>query len=414
MRAVAATYTDGLSGAGIAACRLTEALADAGIEMSMLVARKATNQDGVHQPGGKAGFISLAGRQFISKWMLRMCGAATTETLSANLFPTGFHRHLNATAADIVHLHWVGAEMISIEEIARIRAPIVWTLHDEWFNLGVEHYGRLEASPLGGPPQRTRPPAFRSLDRNVRNRKFKHWEVASPWIVTPSRWLESRVSESGVLRSGSIRTIPNPVPISVFKRQNRAEARERLGLEPGVRMIGFGAVKSLSDKRKGYDYLKVALAGLEGRSDTHLLVFGASGSDAPMPLPTHFLGTISEDDRLALAYAAMDVFVCPSLQDNLPNTIAEALACGIPCVGFRTGGIPDLIQHGRNGFLADPMDSAALLHGIEHCLDPGRNLEYSRNARAFAEQVLDPRIVAAQYLDVYRSAVVQPSPEDAT
>src|SRR5690606_6073377 len=99
------------------------------------------NRGYVDQPGGNSSFIALAARQFTSKWILRMCGAASTETLSANLFPTGLHRRVNAIKADIAHLHWMGSEMIRIEEVARIRAPIVWTLHDEWFNLGVEHYG---------------------------------------------------------------------------------------------------------------------------------------------------------------------------------------------------------------------------------------------------------------------------------
>lgn len=408
MRALAVTYTDGLSGAGIAACRITDALADFGVEMSMLVARKSTHRDYVRQPGGHAGYIALAGRQFTSKWILRMCGAASSETLSANLFPTRLHRHVNAVNADIAHLHWTGSEMIRIEEISRICAPIVWTLHDEWFNLGVEHYGPLEYAAGGRPAVNARNPLFRSLDQHVRNRKNACWSVASPRIVTPSKWLEKQVAESGVIPPGSIRTIPNPVPLSVFRPLDRTVARTRLGLDANTRLVGFGAVRSLADKRKGFEYLQEALACIPARHGVQLLVFGASRNDTPMPLPTHFLGTICDDEQLALAYAAMDVFVCPSLQDNLPNTVAEALACGTPCVGFRTGGIPDLIVHEHNGFLAEPMDAISLLEGIEHCLDPRHNLEYSRNGRAFAERVLDPAVVAAQYLDVYCSAASRP------
>jgi glycosyltransferase involved in cell wall biosynthesis len=401
MRVIAATYTNGLSGAGIAACRISDALRDAGVATETLVASKVGGSEHVHQSGGRASSLRMGGRQFASKLLLRALGASP-GTLSANLFPTGFHRHLNGSAADIVHLHWVGAEMLQIEEISKISTPIVWTLHDEWFALGLEHYeSPRDAEALHSPGLRER--LLASLDRRARQRKSSHFSPDAICIVCPSAWLARRVSVLTPWPTEKIRVIRNPVPLHIFSPTPRNEARDRLGLDPARKLIGFGAVKSTDDARKGYSHLRTAVEGMAARNDVDLLIFGADSGQVPTSIATHFSGTVHDETKMALLYSAMDVFVCPSTQENLPNTVAEALACGTPCVAFEAGGLPDLIAHRENGYLAQAFSAEDLRVGIEHCLEEGNNGKYSLGARAFAERNLAPAVIAKDYLDVYES-----------
>ena len=118
----------------------------------------------------------------------------------------------------------------------------------------------------------------------------------------------------------------------------------------------------------------------------------------------HSLGKLRDDTTLALAYAAADVFVVPSLQDNLPNTVMEALACGTPCVGFNIGGMPDMIEHQQNGYLAQPYETEDLAQGIAWVLeDQKRGDRLSQRARAKVEQAFTLQHQAAQYFELYQS-----------
>jgi glycosyltransferase involved in cell wall biosynthesis len=406
MKILSITYTDQFSGAGIAAIRLHRALLDAGVDSTMAVMAKRSDLEDVVPLGTMPTFAACAVRQFLSKQLLRAAGCIKGETLSTNLFPSGLHRVINRIAPDLVHLHWIGGETIQIEEIARIEAPIVWTLHDEWPAIGMEHY-RTFPDRRGVPPVASprRSWLFRRMDSYVRARKQICWQKAKPSFVAPSRWLTALAQQE--LPSGlrPVRTIPNTVPLDIFRPISKSEARYKLGLPAEARLIAFGAINSTGDSRKGYAVLRAALklfAERLGENSATLLLFGnrMGHEEAIEGLPCRFYGVTNDTSQLALLYAAADVFVCPSLQENLPNTVAEALSCGTPCVGFAIGGLPDLIDHGRNGYLARPFDAADLALGIETVVAMPDSARV--RARAKAEMLLDGKQVAASYLQLYR------------
>jgi glycosyltransferase involved in cell wall biosynthesis len=402
MRVAAVTYTESLSGAGIAALRVHRALRSEGIDSELMVLRKRTSADDVQTIGGAWTRRAQAMRCRTTQAILRALGGDPDVALSANLFPTGLHRRLNAVDADVLHLHWVGAEMIRIEELTLLNKPLVWTLHDEWLSEGMAHYGELEHGVVTDSHPRA---AFRRLDRHVRARKATALARMQPFIATPSHWLAERTRQSGLIDCEHIRVIPNPVPTEIYRPTDRSIARERLGLPENGRVIGFGAVSAMADPRKGYSMLKSALYALSNRQDKDLslLVFGAEREGNDFPIPTRFAGVVTNDDDIAMLYAAMDVFVCPSMQENLPNTIAEAMGCGVPCVAFAVGGIPDLIEHNRSGYLATPFDAMDLSHGILACI--AQTDEYGYAARQFVEQNLAPALIASRYSAIYEDAL---------
>jgi len=166
-------------------------------------------------------------------------------------------------------------------------------------------------------------------------------------------------------------------------------------------------MNATSDRRKGFHLLQPALQSLSkfGWHDrTELVVFGSSqpSNQADLGFKSHYFGKLGDDISLALVYAAADVFVAPSIQDNLPNTVMEAIACGTPCVGFNIGGMPDMIEHQQNGYLAKPYEIEDLAQGIAWVREnPERHQKLSRRAREKTEQEFTLELQARRYLSLF-------------
>jgi glycosyltransferase involved in cell wall biosynthesis len=223
-------------------------------------------------------------------------------------------------------------------------------------------------------------------------------------LVCPSRWLAERAQASALFRDRPVTCIPNTLPLDTYAPGPRDEARRRLGLPLDAALVGFGAAAALGDPRKGFSVLREALGVLAQRSDARrprLVLFGRDRPLPPLPLPVHDLGILTDENRLADALRAMDVFVCPSLQENLPNTVLEALACGVPCVAFRTGGLPELIEHGENGWLSPAGSANDLAEGIRACLEPQAGRRLAAGARARVQGTFAPHLVARRHLSLY-------------
>jgi glycosyltransferase involved in cell wall biosynthesis len=202
--------------------------------------------------------------------------------------------------------------------------------------------------------------------------------------------------------------IANGLDIQRYKPIEKSFARNLLGLPQNKQLILFGAMSSTSDRRKGFHLLLPALKKLSqgqmGQDRLELVVFGASQPLEPpdFGFKTHYLGRLNDDISLALVYAAADIFVAPSTEDNLPNTVMEALACGIPCVAFKIGGMPDMIEHQQNGYLAHPYDIEDLAQGINWVLEnTERYNQLCIQARQKVEQEFTLELQAEKYLELY-------------
>jgi len=236
--------------------------------------------------------------------------------------------------------------------------------------------------------------------------KLQQWSNKQFHIVTPSRWLGDCARASSVLGHMPIHVIPNGIDLKVFRRHNRQFARELFGLPTDKKLVLFGAEVGTSDPRKGFHHLETALHKLanDNYDDIELVVFGDGDKENPnlLPFKIHSVGFIHDERLMALLYSAVDVFVAPSIEDNLPNTIVEALGCAMPCVAFNIGGMPDMITHQQNGFLATSFDTDELAEGIRWVLaDDTDWMQLSATARQKAETYFDITIVAQQHKDLY-------------
>ena len=230
-------------------------------------------------------------------------------------------------------------------------------------------------------------------------------------IVTPSRWLAECVRSSSLFSGQPVEVIPYGLDTHFYKPMDKNAARERWNLPKDKKLVLFGAMQATSEKRKGFQYLKPALDALAipgGRGELELVIVGASQPTDPpdLALKTHFIGQLHDDASLALLYSAVDVFILPSTQDNLPNTVLEALACGTPVVAFDIGGVPDMIDHHVNGYLAKAQDPLDLARGIEWVLkDSRRNVGLGKAARKKAVTHYALEIQANRYRKLYEKVL---------
>lgn len=322
--------------------------------------------------------IAMLGKRQLAMKIAAWQKSPTNEVFhSLGRFSSGLGRWINSSDVDVVNLHWTGAEALSVGEIAAINKPIVWTMHDMWAFMGAEHYDDLDHPGRWRAPYAatTRPAGYYGpdLDARVWRRKAKLWAGKTFHLVSPSRWLARCARESVLMGDRPCEVIANPLDTAGFAPVDRTEARRMLGLPLDRKLLLFGALGATSDRRKGYDLLVAALKQFEQRHDsgpdTDIVVFGGdrTGEISGLGLKSHFLGTFRDELSLRVVYSAADVFVAPSRQDNLPNTVVEAGACGLPTAAFDIGGMPDLITNGETGALAPAFDTLALADGI-HCL----------------------------------------------
>lgn len=325
-------------------------------------------------------------------------------------FPDNVLSKLVNTNTDVINLHWIGHGYLQLETVAKLNKPIVWTLHDMWAFTGGCHYtGDCDRyiDDCGNCPQLQSGKDY-DLSRWVWQRKTNAWKQLNLTIVTPSIWLAHCASASALFRNTPVKVIPNGLDIQIYKPLNRQLARDRLNLPKDKALILFGAMRPTGDPRKGFHLLHSALKQLsqtEWKEKIELIIFGASQPSNPVDLgfPTHYLGKLNDEVSLALVYAAADAFIAPSLQDNLPNTVMEAIACGTPCVAFNLGGMPDMIEHERNGYLAQPYEVDDLVEGITWVLgNEERHLKLCDRARQKAEQEFTLEMQANKYLQLYQ------------
>jgi len=316
---------------------------------------------------------------------------------------------LNNSHGDVLHLHWVQGDMLSVADMGQLRKPVVWTLHDMWAFCGAEHYTE-DYRWRDGYVKRNRPTYESGFDLNrwTWQRKRKHWQRPMH-IVTPSRWLAQCVRESDLMRGWPVTVVPNCLDTNKWKPLAKGLARDLLGLPKGVPLLLFGAMGGGNDPRKGFDLLLQALQHLRGElKELELVVFGQLAPKSPPDLgfPIHYTGHLHDDLSLRALYSAADVMLIPSRQDNLPNTGLESLACGTPVVAFDVCGLPDIVQHQHTGYLAKPFEPEDLARGIQWVLaDSDRYNTLCQQARAFAVKQFANAIVAPQYKAVYESAI---------
>ena len=298
---------------------------------------------------------------------------------SYSLFGTNVSKIKQVKTADIIYLHWVQFGFLNlrnIEQLARLKKPIVIFMHDMWAITGGCHYSFSCEKYKSGCYACPMFPGNKKNDWSAKqfNKKLKLYsKYDNLYFVSPSKWLYECTKQSFLTINKPSFCIPNIVDNKVYKPFDKRIARQILDLNVSDIILAFGAV-SISSPLKGWVYFIKALEILKSdykNSKITILVFGDGFNEQiakEIPFKTKYLGFLSDEYSTALVFNAADIFVAPSLADNLPTTVLQSLNCGTPVVGFDIGGIPDMIKHMSNGYLAKYRDEADLANGIRYCL----------------------------------------------
>jgi len=404
-------HSDINGGAARAAYRIHHALRTQGIDSQMLVNQASAGDWTVTGPSTKIDKVLAKVRGPLAGLLSKTLKTKNPIVHSPAILPSRWHKRLNQSDADVIHLHWVAGETMSIADIGQITKPVIWTLHDMWAFCGAEHV-TADHRWRDGYTANNRP-AYESgfdLNRWTSARKLKHWQRPMH-IVTPSRWLADCARQSVLMRDWPVTVIPNTIDTAVWQPVDKTLARQMLQLPLNVPLILFGAMGGTQAPHKGFDLLQAALNHLRGQlPGLELVVFGqlAPKAQPDIGFAVHYTGHLHDDVSLRLLYSAADALVIPSRQDNLPNTGLEAHACGTPVVAFDACGLPDIVTHQQTGYLAKAFDATDLAAGIQWVLsDTQRHTALCQAARAKALAQWSTAVVATQYQRVYRTVTGQ-------
>ncbi|MBD2459691.1 glycosyltransferase family 4 protein [Oscillatoria sp. FACHB-1407] len=415
MKVLQISESDIDGGAARAAHRLHQGLSRLGVNSQVLVQRKLGLDSAVIAPETKLMQGIATARITFDALPLKLYRHRSKNTFSVQWLPDGVASQIARLKPDLINLHWVNLGYLQIETLARLKQPIVWSLHDMWAFTGGCHYNQEcdhyqiacgKCPQLGSHHQR-------DLSHQIWRRKAKAWGHANLTIVALSSWMAECAAKSSLFCNLRIETIPNGLNTDVYHPIDKQTARHLLQLPQDKQIILFGSLQATSDSRKGFHLLQPALRQLSQTpwgDRLELVVFGASQPQEPpdFGFKAHYLGTFNDDLSLALVYSAADVFVLPSTQENLANTVMEAIACGTPCVAFKIGGTPDMIEHHNNGYLAKPYEVEDLAQGIVWVLDnEDRYRKLSMRAREKAEQEFSQGIQAHRYLALFNDLIDQ-------
>jgi glycosyltransferase involved in cell wall biosynthesis len=426
MKVLIINTSERTGGAAIAANRLMKALTGNGIEAKSLVLKKQSEDTNIIsiQTSVFKKYYSQFGFLW-ERFVIFFCNCFSRKNLfQVSIANTGLDlsKHPLVKSADIIHIHWINQGLLSLNNIKKLiqtGKPVVWTLHDLWAGTGICHYpGDCEKyknecynCPL------LQEFFLADLSKHTFIKKTKT-DLQSIAYVGCSRWIAEKAKQSFLLKNAKITSIPNPINVNTFYPQNKPAVRKQLGLPADKKLLLFSAAK-ISDTRKGGVYFLnacnlICKIDSEWKNKTEIILMGNGDETflSGIKMKVNTLRYVSGDENIAAIYAAADIFVIPSLEDNLPNTIMEAMACGTPCVGFDTGGIPEMIDHKKNGYVAQYRDEKDLAKGIQWVLNNSDTLNLSEACIKKVRDNYTEKMVATRYITLYNLLLNNLKPEN--
>lgn len=425
VKVLSVCISDLVGGAARAAYRIHQSQRMLGVDSRMLVKKKCSGDNNVLSlnsflPQGKINQQYILIKDKVSKNVQRhrLKRYPKREDVSvSDLQGCCLHGALRKLDYSVLHLHWINQLFVSIDQLPKDR-PIVWTLHDSWAFCGVCHCflecTRYEAA-CGNCPL-LHSGKENDLSHQVWKKKMEVYKHLNLHIVAPSQWLGECAKKSSLLRQFPVTVIPNCLDVDEFRPYQEDELSSRWAElranKSNKKYLLFGAFHAVKDRIKGFKYLVSALKVLETQcDDIELIVFGANKSELELELsiPIHYVGYVGRINDLVSLYNIADVMVVPSLSETFCQTASESMACELPVVAFRCTGIQEVVDHGVNGYLAEPWEGSDLANGIRWCLD---NNEGNRLGKAGRKKVMEKytyEIVGKQYKQLYESVLSKPS-----
>ena len=395
MKILIVNTTEKQGGAGIAAHRLYMGLQNNGIDAKMLVLQKQTDDENV---------IALYDNWFINKLKSkfhkyhRKIFSPKVNEFSDIFSINHIIKKVKSINPDIIHLHWINSSFFNLNDLAKLKIPIVWSLHDMWAFTGGCHYdkgcGRYKNNCLNYPLLNNT-----SIASNIfKKKKTIYDKIPNLTIIGLSKWLSYCAKESFLFKNRKVINLPNCIDTNIFKPKNTKELRKKLNIPMVKKILLFGAMNP-NQPRKGGRLLYNALKYLNAEKYEVIIVGKSSFEINNLSLKIHFTGNIKDENEMISYLSLANATILPSIQENLSNMVIESLSCGTPVVAFNIGGNKDMIEHKQNGYLVKNINSHDLANGIKWVTDNKlRNKELSYNSRKkvldnYKESILIPKYI---------------------
>ena len=417
MKIIHLSTSDLNGGAAIAAYRIYKAqLKNSNINSQFMVQRKKSNDDTVTAIGVSSFYTFLSNLLiWVDELTIRMLSENLKGRFTFPFFGRDLTKNKLLMECDIVNLHWINGAFLSLnslEKLKQLNKPIVWTQHDMWAFTGGCHYtdGCVNFIRSCSNCPKLIFKSENDFSAKIFSRKKTIFDNMNLTIVSSSNWLAEETERSQLLKTKKSYVIPTPIDFEIYRPINKEKSRIDMRLPLDKKLVLAGAM-NLKDERKGFLYLIQALQIIYDSnnklcSDIELVVFGKLDENIlnKIPFKVNQLGRLINEGDIVKAYNTADIYLAPSLEDNLPNTIMEAMSCGIPVVAFNVGGIPDMIDDGINGLLAQLKSSKKLAKSIELILsDEELRKKFSLAAREKVIKNFDQNIIAKKYFDLYKN-----------
>lgn len=380
MKVVHICFWEKQGGAAIAANRLHNAMLDCNINSQMIVCENLTNDRFIIPLNDKISRLKLLLYRVVESRLLAKYRPYVGD-FSVSFYGLPVSQHEAVKKADVIYLHWINKNILSIQEIAKIlklNKPVIWFCHDMWAFTGGCHHsfgcsnyklGCGNCKLLGSISKKDI--AFRIFEKKRRLLQKKY----NLFFLVPSEWMYECISASRLFSRHTKAVIPNSINMNVFKIINRNVARRILNLPPNEKIVLFGADLGTNNPYKGWQYLRETLKMFSFDAFVVSTFGSTTNVETEISQKVYNFGRINDVYTLVLLYNACDVFVIPSLAESFGQTALESIACGTPVVGFKVGGIPDIVKHKKNGYLAEYKNSLSLFEGITWVL-ADENLNY--------------------------------------
>ncbi len=284
-------------------------------------------------------------------------------TINFCLFPSTFLKKINNLETDVVNLHWIGNEMLSIEQISKIKKSVIWTLHDMWPYTSIENY--LDVNEF--------------FEKYINNNKkinfiskfFFHKKIQNfkniKAVICTSNWQKKLCEQSEIFRNTKKVLIPLPLDFEIWQPQEKSIARNTLKIPQKSKVIYFNLSHPYAKKRKGFDFV---INFLENTNLKDIFFITANCSSLKINNPNimhiNFNNLKTLNDRICI-YSASDILISPSRLESFGQSVLEAQACGVPVVTFKNTGSEDIVEHLKTGYCSDYLNSKDFNNGIEWC-----------------------------------------------
>ena len=405
MKIVHIGTADTNGGAAQASYVVHKRLLELGHDSRMLVGYKYSNDPEVEGVWYNRGIV----RRGLHHFLVGKLEEYTGLQYLIQPFKKLFLNHPFVKNADVIHLHNLHGNFFSLKilpELGKI-APLIWTLYDIWpmtchctypgvYGCEVWKTGKGKCPALFDYP-----PIKRDTAEYLWKKKKEIYEKSHIDMVGPSKWMCEMAKESPLLNKFPIHNIAQGIDEKVFAPGNKVAARRELGIPDDALVVMVTALKNAP--RKGLDYFIEALRHLKTKERPWILVVGNQSLKgiAPSDFPLLETGYVKSDKLLNTCYVASDIFVLPTLADNLPLTILDALSAGIPTVAFDVGGVSEVVNS-ETGYLAKYKNAKDIAAGIDLLLGDAKLREkMSKNAR---EMILSKYTIERQtddYVKLY-------------